>query len=251
MSDLALGLLSIAVYAAIFVPLERAYALKRTPPLRPDLGTDLLFLLGNFALWSPLVVIALVTAVGWTLALPLAWLREPFADLPWWLRASTAILLADLALYWFHRASHRWNWLWRIHRVHHSAIHLDWVAAYREHPLDNLLTRLIENLPPVLLGFSFEGIAGFVAFRGLWALYIHANVELSPGRLRWLLGSPRLHHWHHDPVGAGRSNFANLNPLMDLLFGTYHHPPLPPARCGDPGQPRRGYLGHLMAPLRP
>ena len=49
-------------------------------------------------------------------------------------RAEGLSLLGDLLIYWGHRLQHHSALLWRFHAVHHSAEHLDWLAAHREHP---------------------------------------------------------------------------------------------------------------------
>ncbi len=242
--------ISFLIYLAIFFPLERLTAMHHQRILRPALMTDLCFLFGNFLLWTPLIVLLLVAMSTWIGGLPLAIVRDAFRSQPLWLRLAEGILLSDLCLYWFHRLSHRVGWLWRFHRVHHTAESIDWIAAYREHPIDNLLTRAVENLPLLLLGFPMDAIAGFVVFRGLWALFIHSNIAVSPGPLRFLLGSPLLHHWHHE-IGSGRSNFGNLNPLMDILFGTFHDTSCPPEHYGVSGEPRRGYLALIVIPMVP
>lgn len=248
--DPLMALVSFLIFGLIFTPLERQLAIHALPWQRAELGRDLLFLFGNFLLWTPLVTLLLLTLLGAVRALPLDGIQVPFATLPWWVQIPLALLLSDLATYWFHRASHRLPWLWRFHRTHHSAPHLDWIAAYREHPVDNLLTRAVENLPLMLLGLPLGWIAGIAAFRGLWALFIHSNINVDPGPLRYLLGSPRLHHWHHEVTVGGTCNFANLDPLMDVLFGTYRDPGRNPETYGDPEQPARSYVGHLLAPLR-
>ena len=241
--------LSFVVYAAIFVPLERVLAIHQYRWFRRGLRTDLLFLFANFLVWTPLVGLALVSLYAAVQLLPLAWLQDPVATMPYWLQAVIALLISDCAIYWFHRASHGLPLLWRFHRVHHSAESVDWVAAYREHPVDNLLTRCVENLPLFLLGLPLPMLAGFIAFRGLWALFIHSNVALCPGVLRYVLGSPRLHHWHHECEQGAHSNFANLNPLMDLIFGTYYDPGSYPERYGISGERRRSYWYWLLEPL--
>lgn len=249
--DLWATLASVAIYAAIFVPLERLAALRGGSLLRPALATDLVFMLASFLLWTPVIVVALGASAYALRAIPLGGLREAFAAQPLWLQLPEAMLLSDIGIYWFHRASHRVPWLWRFHRTHHTAERVDWVAAYREHPVDNLLTRAVENAPLLLLGVPMHVLAGFIVFRGLWALFIHANLAWSAGPLGVVLGSPRLHHWHHEPTVGQTSNFANLNPLMDLLFGTYHDPGRFPERAGIDGEPRRGYIALLLAPLLP
>lgn len=244
-------LASFALLLAVFLPLERLFPGNRERLLRPELGTDLLFFLGQYLLWTAPVVAVLVFVHRNAGALPLDGVRSAVAALPFWAQFALVILASDLCIYWAHRFSHSNAFLWRFHRVHHTAEHVDWLAAHREHPVDNLYTRLVENLPPILLGFPLPALAGLAMFRGMWAIFIHANVSLDPGPLRWLIGAPRLHHWHHEVEQCGRVNFANLSPLMDLLFGTYHDPRRMPDRYGIDERVPHGYLQQLVEPLRP
>ena len=160
------------------------------------------------------------------------------------------VLLSDLFIYWGHRLQHRVGFLWRFHAVHHRAEHLDWLAAHREHPLDTIYTMSLVNLPAMILGFPLETIAGFIIFRGLWATYIHANVRLPVGPLRMLLGAPELHHWHHDR-DRDAGNYANLSPLLDILFGTYRCPDHEPEHFGLKEPAPKTYLGHMVKPCCP
>lgn len=249
MPDLFGTALALLALYAVFLPLERLFPAQRLPVLRPEFGTDLAFFLGQYLLWTTPVVAALTVLHAHVDSLPWAELRGAVARQPFWLQFLEVVLLCDLATYWAHRLSHRSALLWRFHRVHHTAERLDFLAAYREHPLDNLYTRTVENLPAMLLGFPLEALAGFAMFRGLWALYIHSNVALTPGPLRYLLGAPRLHHWHHEFEHCGRVNFANLSPLMDLAFGTFHDPGTMPKRYGIRESAPRGYVAQLVAPL--
>ena len=160
-------------------------------------------------------------------------------------------MLCDICIYWGHRLSHKYDFLWRFHKVHHTAERLDWLAAYREHPLDNIYTRVIENLPALVLGFPMETIAGFVLFRGLWGLFIHSNVNITLGPLAYIIGSPRLHHWHHDKHRHEGCNFANLSPLMDLMFGTYYDPGKEPEEYGIVEPVNRAYWAQIVLPCLP
>jgi len=243
--------MSFALLLAVFLPLERLFPAHRQRVLRAEWGTDLLFFLGQYLVWTAPVVAVLVYVHGWLEHAPLASLREFAGGLPFAAQFVIAFFLSDLSIYWAHRASHRSRFLWRFHRVHHTAPHVDWLAAHREHPLDNLYTRLIENVPLIVLGFPLASIAGFAMFRGLWAIYIHSNVSLTPGPLARVLGSPRLHHWHHAIERGGDVNYANLSPLMDLLFGTYHDPGHFPERygAGEPGS--HAYVTQIVEPMVP
>jgi sterol desaturase/sphingolipid hydroxylase (fatty acid hydroxylase superfamily) len=244
-------LASFVLLLAVFLPLERLFPGNRQRLLRAEWGTDLLFFLGQYLLWTAPVVAALVAVHRHVDVLPISGLRASVAALPFWLQLALVLGLSDFCIYWAHRFSHQIGFLWRFHRVHHTAEHVDWLAAHREHPFDNLYTRLVENLPPIVLGFPLPALAGLAVFRGLWAIFIHANVSLSPGPLRYLIGSPRLHHWHHELEHCGRVNFANLSPLMDLLFGTFHDPGRMPERYGIPDRIPHGWLTQMVAPLLP
>lgn len=250
-SEIVSAAWAFGLLAVIFAPLERLFPAHAQGAVRKESGTDLLFFLGQHFLWTTPVVFALTAFLGWSDKLPLASLRAEVGSWPLWIQMVSAIALSDLCIYWGHRYSHRNAFLWKFHRVHHTAEQLDFVAAYREHPFDNLYTRTIENFPLILLGFPLHVIAGFAAFRGLWAVYIHSNISLEPGPLRFLLGSPRLHHWHHEMRHHGHVNFANLSPLMDLIFGTYHDPGHMPERYGIPARTPHGYVAQLVGPLVP
>ena len=242
---------SLLILFGIFLPLEIAFPAHRQRVIRREWFTDLLFFAGQYLLWTTPVVLVLMYVHSQVHELPLEGVRAAIAAQPFWLQFFEVILLCDLGIYWAHRWSHSNAFLWRFHRVHHTAESLDWLAAYREHPFDNLYTRLIENLPAILLGFPLEALAGFAVFRGLWAVYIHSNVSLTPGMLRYVIGAPRLHHWHHEIGIGGRVNFANLSPLMDLAFGTYHDPGRMPDEYGIRDDGPHGYLHQLAQPFLP
>lgn len=241
--------LSLLFLALVFVPLEKAFPAREQKIFRPAWWTDLAFFAGQYFVWTALVVGALAYFHGWIDGLVPTAFRARVASQPWWMQFAQMIVLSDLLIYWGHRLQHRVGFLWRFHAVHHSAEHLDWLAAHREHPLDTVYTMGLINLPAFILGFPLETIAGFLAFRGLWAIYIHSNVRLPIGPLRWFLGAPELHHWHHSRERFA-GNYANISPLMDMLFGTYRCPPVEPDSLGLAKPYPRSYLGQMLHPFR-
>ena len=242
-----LTLASLVLLAAVFIPLEKVFAAVDQPILHRATPTDLAFFLGQNLLWSGLII----GVLHWSIV-PIGAPLSPLASvMPWWLQAIAVVMCGDLVVYWAHRLSHRVDWLWRFHRVHHTPERLDWLAAHREHPFDGLWTQFWVNLPAILLGFPIATIAGVAAFRGAWGMVIHSNVRLRLGPVRFLIGAPELHHWHHDLHRSGQCNFANLCPLMDVLFGTFHDPGVEPRSYGIPVPAPRGYLGLLIEPLLP
>jgi sterol desaturase/sphingolipid hydroxylase (fatty acid hydroxylase superfamily) len=239
----------------MFVPLERAWAARKQRVLRRELALDLLFFFGQYVVWNAVSLYVLGRVHG-------AWMSvSPWgpSQLPIGVQIVLALVLGELATYWLHRAFHAAPWLWKIHAVHHSSTTLDWLAAHREHPLDGILIQLSMNLPSIVLGLSFAAFAPIVLFRGLWAIVVHSNTKLPLGPLRWVLGDPRLHRYHHAAIASDgtTSNFANLSPWLDAVFGTHHVPsdetyPLgiassePARRAGPVG----AYLRHLLLSSR-
>lgn len=240
---------SFAWLALVFRPLELAFPAREGQRFfRPGWSTDLGYFVGQYLFWNGVEFGFLVALNGWLAVHGPAAPRAALAGLPWWAQAVLAVLLSDLALYWGHRLQHRVDFLWRFHAVHHTAEELDWLAAHREHPVDMFYTATVVNLPPFLLGFPIETVGALIAFRGLWAIFIHSNVKIPLGGLRVLVGAPELHRWHH-ARDRDAGNYANLSPLMDVVFGTYHAPAEEPVALGIDEPAPAGYLAQLLWPM--
>ncbi|HVA08215.1 MAG TPA: sterol desaturase family protein, partial [Acidimicrobiales bacterium] len=145
---------AIVVVAAIFVPMERIFALRSQRVFRARWRTDLVHFVVNNLLTTGLLIVAVVT-IGTSLraAVPGS-LRGGVASQSLWLQFTEAFLIAELCGYWAHRATHTVPILWRFHRVHHSIGEMDWLAAGRLHPVDQAFTRSCIVLPLVALGFT-------------------------------------------------------------------------------------------------
>ena len=234
----------------IFRPLEATFPAKdRQSIVRPHWFVDLCFFLGQYLAWTAIVLwIVVWFGIGLRELVP-AGFRETIALQPTWLQFIGVVVVSDFLVYWGHRAQHHFPLLWRFHAVHHTVEHLDWLAAHREHPLDTIYTVGLLNVPFYLSGVPIETLGLFAAFRGVWAVYIHSNVRLPIGRMRMLIGAPELHHWHHDRDRKA-GNYANLSPLMDLLFGTYRCPDHEPDAFGIDRPVRQNYLSLMLYPFR-
>lgn len=239
------------VLAAIFVPMERMFALHRQPTFRKGWRTDLVHFVVNNLLTTVFVILALITVGAALTTLVPGGLRLAVAHQSLPLQAVEAFLLASLFGYWGHRAAHTVPVLWRFHRVHHSIEEMDWLAAAHLHPIDQAFTRSCVILPLVALGFSRGVFGAFVGFITLQAIFIHANVRFRFGPLRWLVSTPEFHHWHHsgDPA-TYNSNFAGEFPWIDLIFGTLYLPSSGiPDSYGIAESPPKGYLAQLAWPF--
>ncbi len=180
-----------------------------------------------------------------------SWIREAVAAQPFLLQFAELLVLADLGFYFAHRAFHTVPWLWKFHVIHHSIEELDWLAASRVHPLDQILTKTASFLPVFALGFSPGPIILYAALYRWQSLLIHSNTRIGFGPLRWVVASPQFHHWHHaNAREAIDKNFAGQLSLLDLVFGTLHLPGAHmPERYGTDVPVPASYLGQLAYPL--
>jgi sterol desaturase/sphingolipid hydroxylase (fatty acid hydroxylase superfamily) len=241
-----IAVVSLLVLAVMFGPLERAFAARAEQRAwREGSAVDLAFFAGQYLVWSALALMALDGVRGVIGGV------VPRGEWPLAVQVAVAVVAGDVLVYAWHRACHAVPVLWRFHAVHHTAERLDWLAAHREHPLDGVTTQLAQNLPAMALGLSLGEVGALVVFRGMWGAFIHSNVRLDVGWLRFALGAPALHHHHHARDGARVMNFANLAPWLDVVFGTYERPTGPETYAlGVPEPAPRGYLALLVWPFR-
>lgn len=242
---------SLLFLSLAFIPVEIVFPAKAGQKIfRPKWIVDLCFFLGQYFFWGGLILWTLTHINTYLVQVIPSTFRETVASQPWWLQVLEVVVLSDFLIYWGHRLQHNVGFLWRFHKVHHSAEHLDWLAAHREHPLDTIYTVGLINLPALVMGFPLDTIAGFIAFRGIWAIFIHSNTRIPIGILRKVIGAPELHHWHHH-LNRNAGNYANISPIMDIIFGTYTCPPHEPETFGIEDTFPKNYLGQLLYPFLP
>jgi len=242
---------SFLLLCLIFRPLEAVFPAKPGQRFfRPNWATDFCYFIGHYLLWGgALLWVVARFADGLHRIIPAA-SRDAVGYQPWWIQGVEVILLGDVLAYFGHRLQHRVGFLWRFHEIHHTAEHLDWLATHREHPIDTLYTMTLINVPAFVLGFNVNTLAALLAFRAIWATYLHSNIRLPIGPLRLLIGAPELHHWHHDR-SRDAGNYANLAPFLDLLFGTYHCPEHEPEAFGITEPVTQNFVGQLLRPFLP
>ena len=171
--------------------------------------------------------------------------------LPAWTQALVVLLAGDLLGYGMHRLFHGRR-LWRFHAVHHSSREVDWLSSVRLHPVNDVVMKLAQVVPFVLLGFNTLVVAAYAPFLTFHALLLHANVPWTFGPLRYVVSSPAFHRWHHTTEAEGLDrNFAGLFPFIDIAFGTFFMPERQPQQFGilqDDVPP--GIFRQLVYPFR-
>jgi sterol desaturase/sphingolipid hydroxylase (fatty acid hydroxylase superfamily) len=169
--------------------------------------------------------------------------------------AWVAVVLAhDLAYYFFHRLSHRVNFLWAAHIVHHQSEDYNFSVSLRQGTVATWVTTIF-YLPLALLGFP---VFMFVVVHGVYQIYqFFVHTELCPrlGPLEWVLASPRNHRVHH-----GRNlpyldkNYGGFFITWDRMFGTFAKETVEPtvgSRAGmSSWSPVWANYGHFVALAR-
>lgn len=239
--------------ALIFIFIEKLFKLRKDQPVfRPEWQTDFHHFIVNHMLVGFMLLatnLLVHRLFGWV---PVDGVRGWIAGLPFWAGLPLCILVADLAQYWTHRAYHEVPLLWRLHAVHHSTKHMDWMAGSRQHILETLITRTLVLGPIFLLGFSKEVIDAYIIVVGFQAVFNHANVSVRLGPLRYLIVTPNFHHWHHSQdTEALDRNYAAHYAFLDHLFGTaVNSPKMWPERYGVLGDyVPKGFLRQLAFPF--
>jgi sterol desaturase/sphingolipid hydroxylase (fatty acid hydroxylase superfamily) len=199
---------------------------------KPDLITDLLycFVLPAFTSYARITMLimgaALITGALGT-GSPESWLAGGhglFASWPFWAQMIAYLVLADVMLYWTHRTFHDGR-LWRYHAIHHSSEHLDWLSAFRFHPVNVIFHSVLVDAILLLAGIAPEVLVSLVAIQLFISGMVHADLDWDFGPFRYVLASPAFHRWHHtDPERGGEKNFAPTFPVIDLIFGTFYMP---------------------------
>ena len=238
----------------IFAPLERLFAMHADKKiLRPAWGLDLFY-----AVVSGMIIkaglIGVIAATGYLAVLLVPEQLQTFVSgLSLWIQVPAAIFVSDLVFYSVHRLFHTIPWLWKFHAVHHSIETLDWLAGHRIHPVDQIVTKGAAVVPVFALGFSDAAIAIYAAIYYWQSMFLHSNINVNLGPLRYIVALPQFHHWHHaNQPDAYDKNFAVQLALFDFIFGTHHLPgEAVPERYGTPTPVPRDYVSQMVFPFRP
>ncbi len=251
---LALWLL---ILVAIFVPLERLFALHRQQIFRPQLGVDLGYFFLN-GLLPGLLLSGPLAMVAWGAhSLFPASVQAAVAAWPLWLRVLAALLVGEIGYYWGHRWAHNIPLLWRFHAIHHSAGQVDFLTNTRAHPVDLAFTRMCSLVPLFALGLvnplrpSDGLIPVLVLLTGvMWGFFIHANLRWRFGPLEWVITTPGFHHWHHTLSAPRDRNYASMLPWLDRIFGSHYLPSTQwPSDYGNPFRTADSLGGQLLQPF--
>ncbi|MCS6911916.1 MAG: sterol desaturase family protein [Myxococcales bacterium] len=131
------------------------------------------------------------------------------------------LLLVDLCYWVYNWASHRVNFLWATHVVHHQSEEYNLSVALRQSRFAQTTSWLF-YLPLAVTGFPAAMCLTMVTLNTLYQFWIHTPAVGRLGPLEWILNIPSHHRVHHgiDPRYIDR-NYAGIFIIWDQLFGTF------------------------------
>ena len=138
-------------------------------------------------------------------------------------------VVLDFVQWLTHILLHRYPFLWKFHKVHHSVKEMGFAAHLRYHWMENILYKPFKVIALMLLG-GFEPEQAFIIhFIAISIGHLnHANVKLDYGPFKYVFNNPVMHLYHHAKAIPENFktgvNFAISLSLWDYIFKTNYVP---------------------------
>lgn len=146
-----------------------------------------------------------------------------------WIQLIVFFVVTDFIQWFTHVQLHKYEFLWRFHKVHHSVEEMGFAAHLRYHWMENVFYTPMKYIV-VMLFFGFEPSSTFIVYYLSIAIghLNHANVKFTYGPLKYIINNPVMHLWHHSytlPEDRRRGvNFGISLSLWDYIFKTSYVP---------------------------
>lgn len=147
-------------------------------------------------------------------------------DTPW---AIAALVVAiDFVFYWYHRFSHRVNFAWAAHAVHHQSEYFNLSVGLRI-STTSIPIHWMFHYPFALAGVPPLTFFAVYAASTIYQVWYHAAAQVSLGPLDRILVTPANHSLHHAQNPAYIDcNYGGIFSVWDRLFGSYRQRTEPP-----------------------
>jgi len=147
---------------------------------------------------------------------------------PMWLQLIVFFIVLDFVQWATHIMLHKFNVLWRFHKVHHSVKEMGFAAHLRYHWMENIFYKPLKTFGVMILGGFEPEQAYIVHFIAISIGHLnHANIKLTWGPLKYLVNNPVMHLYHHVhdlPKDRFGVNFGISLSVWDYIFGFNYVP---------------------------
>ena len=205
---------------------------KNQSIIRKDFWLDVFYMFFNFFVFSIIisgfysVFELLFGSIGLTIK---SFAVLDLSSFPVWTELVIFFIILDFVQWLTHVLLHKFEFLWRFHKVHHSVKEMGFAAHLRYHWMENILYKPLKTLGVMLIG-GFEPEQAFIVhFTAISIGHLnHANIKLSWGVFKYVLNNPVMHLYHHikelprdKPNGI---NFGISLSIWDYIFKTSYVP---------------------------
>jgi sterol desaturase/sphingolipid hydroxylase (fatty acid hydroxylase superfamily) len=229
-SNYVWGLVAISIVVWL---LEIAFPWRKNQSIiRKDFWLDAFYMFFNFFIFSILISgFYAMMNLGFT---DLGISSKSFALIDmssWssWQQLLVFFIILDFVQWFTHVLLHRFEFLWRFHKVHHSVKEMGFAAHLRYHWMENVFYKPLKTLGVMLIG-GFEPEQAFIIHFITIAIghLNHANIKITWGVFKYIFNNPVMHLYHHVkalPEGRIRGvNFGISLSLWDYIFKTNYVP---------------------------
>ena len=207
---------------------------KNQSVFRKDFFLDAFYMFFNFYIFKLIIFIAFsnVTAqlftdlIGGDLSKLYLINIQQF---PVWAQIAVFFLVTDFIQWFVHVNLHKFDFLWKFHKVHHSVEEMGFAAHLRYHWMENVFYTPMKYIVVILIG-NFQPEHAFLVYYIAIAIghLNHANIRLTYGPLKYVLNNPAMHIWHHAytlPKDRQKGvNFGISLSIWDYIFRTNYIP---------------------------
>ena len=113
--------------------------------------------------------------------------------------------------------------------IHHADMHVDTTTANRHHPVESVFRAVFTLLAVLVCGSPMWLVMLYQSLSVLLSQFNHANIRLPhwlDKTLSYIIVSPDMHKVHHHfKRPETDTNYGNIFPFWDWLFGTYSSTP--------------------------
>jgi sterol desaturase/sphingolipid hydroxylase (fatty acid hydroxylase superfamily) len=133
-----------------------------------------------------------------------------------------AFAFFDLAIYVWHRASHKYEWLWRFHKIHHCDKSFNVSTGFRFHVFDLLLEIVYKCVFVIVIGVDAYLVLSIEIIELFFIFFHHANIKVPyEEKISQVIITPFLHRAHHSTLRSEHdSNYGIVLSIWDKIFNT-------------------------------
>ena len=147
--------------------------------------------------------------------------------LPKFIENTIAVILLDYTLYLWHVLTHKSDFLWNFHKIHHADLDLSAATAIRFHFAEMTISSGFRAGQILLIGVSPKNYKIWQTLLFISIFFHHSNIRLPKKfeeKLEYFITTPRLHGIHHSvKKDEMNSNWSSGLAIWDYLHGTFRN----------------------------